>query len=366
MLIQAEPLKRLVTAILIKGGSSDEEAQVVADHLVRSNLAGHDSHGVGMLQLYVRMLKEELLKPNQKPKLVKADGSILMFDGQRGYGQAVGKMAMERAIEKCRESGLVLMTLRNTHHLGRIGTYGEQSIASGMVSLHFVNVTDHPPMVAPFRGSDARFSTNPICLAMPGTEKQAPVLLDMATSRIALGKARVALNKDEALKDGLVIDHKGHPSTDPAVMAGYLFPERQDNPGLGALTPLGEYKGYGLALFCELLGGLLSGGGTIQPEHQRQNSIINNMFTLLIDPARLVDVPWLQHEVEAIVAYAKASPPANPEEPVLIAGDPERNSKKERQRQGIPIDDATWEQILEGGETLGLTRNEMLNNLQNS
>ena len=185
MLIQSKQLKRLVADILKKGGSSNKEAQVVADHLVRSNLAGHDSHGVGMLLLYIRMLKNDMLRPNQKPKLIKKDGSILMFDGQRGYGQAVGKIAMDKAIEKCRESGLVLMTLRNTHHLGRIGTYGEQSIASGMVSLHFVNVTDHPPLVAPFRGSDARFATNPICLAMPGTKKQSPILLDMATSRIA-------------------------------------------------------------------------------------------------------------------------------------------------------------------------------------
>ena len=361
MLIQTKQLKRLVADILKKGGSSNKEAQVVADHLVGSNLAGHDSHGVGMLLLYIRMLKEDLLRPNQKPKLIKKDGSILMFDGQRGYGQAVGKIAMEKAIEKCRESGLVLMTLRNTHHLGRIGTYGEQSIAAGMVSLHFVNVTDHPPLVAPFRGSDARFATNPICLAMPGTEKQPPILLDMATSRISLGKARIALNKKEKLKYGLVIDHNGKPSNNPEVMAGYLFPDRPDNPPLGSLTPNGEYKGYGIALFCELLGGLLSGGGTIQPEHHRQNSIINNMLTLVINPAKLVDIPWMEHEVEAIVAFAKASPPANPDEPVMIAGDPERNSKKRRQFQGIPIDDTTWEQILDSGESLGLVRGEMLN-----
>ena len=69
----------------------------------------------------------------------------------------------------------------------------------------------------------------------------------------------------------------------------------------------------------------------------------------------------MQHEIEAIVAHAKTSPPAKPEEPVLVAGDPERISKKERQVQGIPIDDATWEQILECGETLGLTRKEMMN-----
>ena len=260
MLVQAESLKRIVSAILEKGGSSNNESQVVADHLVRANLAGHDSHGVGMLPFYVKMLKSELLFPNQEPQMEKTNGSIMMFDGKRGYGQAVGKTAMEQAIEKCRETGLVLMTLRNSHHLGRIGTYGEQSIEAGMVSMHFVNVTDHFPLVAPYRGSDARFSTNPICLAMPGTKKQSPVLLDMATSRIALGKARVAINKNETLEDGLVVDHKGQPSNNPGVMAGYLYPEREDNPPLGALSPLGEYKGYGLALFCELFGGVLSGG----------------------------------------------------------------------------------------------------------
>ena len=359
MLVQAESLKRIVSAILEKGGSSNNESQVVAEHLVRANLAGHDSHGVGMLPFYVKMLKSKLLLPNQKPEMKKTNGSIMMFDGKRGYGQAVGKMAMEQAIEKCRETGLVLMTLRNSHHLGRIGTYGEQSIEAGMVSMHFVNVTDHFPLVAPYRGSDARFSTNPICLAMPGTKNQSPVLLDMATSRIALGKARVAINKNETLDDGLVIDHKGQPSNNPGVMAGYLYPEREDNPPLGALSPLGEYKGYGLALFCELFGGVLSGGGTIQPGNKRHDSIINNMFTLLINPVKLVDIPWMQHEIEEITSFCKKSPPANPEEPVLIAGDPERFCEKERKANGIPIDKTTWEQILEGGETLGLSRIEI-------
>ena len=148
MLVEAESIKRIVSAILEKGGSSKNESLIVTDHLVRANLAGHDSHGVGMLPFYVKMLKSKLLLPNQKPEMKKTNGSIMMFDGKRGYGQAVGKMAMEQAIEKCRETGLVLMTLRNSHHLGRIGTYGEQSIKAGMVSMHFVNVTDHFPPVS--------------------------------------------------------------------------------------------------------------------------------------------------------------------------------------------------------------------------
>ncbi len=360
MLIHATQLLKVAAAILKQGGSHDEEAHSVADHLVRSNLAGHDSHGVGMLPIYVRMLRENLLAPNREPELVKKDSSILMFDGRRGYGQAVGKTAMEQAIEQCRESGLVLMTLRNTHHLGRIGTYGEQSISAGMVSLHFVNVIDHPPLVAPFRGSDARYATNPICLAMPGTDHQPPVLLDMATSRVALGKVRVSLNKNEPLPSGWIIDHQGQSTQDPKVMEGYLFPDRAESLPLGALTPLGDYKGYGLALFCELLGGMLSGGGTIQPEHPRRHSIINNMLTLVIDPERLVDLPWMEHEIEAVVEYCKASPPANPEEPVLVAGDPERSSQQTRTSNGIPVDDETWQQILVAGESLGLESKDLV------
>ena len=350
----------MVTSILKKGGSNTDEAQIVADHLVRSNLSGHDSHGVGMLPTYIRMLKANLLKPNQNPELFKLDGSIMMFDGNRGYGQAVGKIAMDKAIKKCKTTGLVLMTLRNAHHLGRIGTYGEQSIAAGLISLHFVNVTDHPPVVCPYGGSDARLNTYPICLAMPGTKKQPQILLDMATSRIALGKTRVAFNKCQSLIEGLVIDHSGQPSTDPAVMAAYMFPERSDNPQIGALTPVGDHKGYGLALFCELLGGMMSGGGTVQPEHSRKKSIINNMFTILIDPKRLIDLSWMHHEVEEIVKYCKASPPAEQEKPVLVAGDPERQAKNERRSSGIPLDNETWEQIQEVGKTLGLSKEELI------
>lgn len=350
LLVPARGLEAVAFAILERGGSQESEARVVADHLVRANLAGHDSHGIGMLPTYVRSLRAGLVQPNQEPELVREDGSILVFDGHRGYGQAVGRTAMAQALARCRESGLVLMTLRNAHHLGRIGTYGEQAIAAGLVSLHFVNVTDHGPLVAPFRGTDGRFSTNPICLAMPGSERQPPILLDMATSRIALGKVRVALNKGEELALGMILDADGRPSSDPRAM----FQEPR-----GALLPLGEHKGYGLALFCELLGGLLSGGGTIQPGNPRRNGIVNNMLTLVLDPERLVERPCLERELEALVDYCKASPPQRQGEPVLVPGDPERASRSGREARGIPVDATTWEEILVAGGLLGLERQEL-------
>jgi uncharacterized oxidoreductase len=213
-------------------------------------------------------------------------------------------------------------------------------------------VIDHQPLVAPYGGRDARFSTNPVCIAIPATGENPHILLDMATSRIARGKAMVAMNKGERMAEGLILDSVGEPTTDPAVM----FRE----PG-GALLPFGEHKGYGLALMCELLAGVLTGGGTIQPEHIRRGGIVNNMLTFVVDPGRLVDHDWMQYEIDAMIRHVKDSPPSTPGSPVMVAGDPERLKYAERSSAGIPLDDMTWEGIVRAAEDAGISRSTLQN-----
>ena len=350
MLIAEQHLKNVLLAILLQGGSDDYEARLVAEHLVRANLTGHDSHGAGMLPTYIKNMRAGLLHPGTAATLIRDDGAILVFDGQRGYGQRVAAEAMAAAIQRCTETGLVVMALRNAHHIGRVGTYGEQSIAAGLVSLHFVNVVDHDPVVAPFGGRDARYSTNPVCMAMPATAATPAILLDMATSKIPLGKARVAMNRGESVAAGQLLDPRGEPTTDPRVM----FREPR-----GALLPFGEHKGSGLAFFCELLAGVLAGGGTIQPGNPRLGSIVNNMLTFVVDPRRLVDHAWMQAEIDAVVSYVKASPPADSCGIVMVAGDPERQKLAERSAAGIPVEDVTWEEILQAGAEVGLSRSHL-------
>jgi uncharacterized oxidoreductase len=347
MIIREEDLKKVVREILMKAGSDEMESEIVAEHLVRANLLGIDSHGVGMLPQYIQNISKGLLKPNTPAKLIKEDGSILIFDGQRGFGQRIASEAMNAAIAKCKDTGLAVMALRNTHHIGRIGAYGEQSIKDGIVSLHFVNVVDHNPVVAPYGGRDSRFITNPVCMAMPGTKNTEPVLLDMATSKIPVGKARVAINSGKELPDDMVIDKDGNPTNDP----GVIF---SDPPG--SLLAFGLHKGYGIAIFCELLAGVLGGGGTIQPENDRLNSVVNNMLVFLVDPNRLVNIEWMHHEIDAFIAYVKASPPFDLENPVMIAGDPERKIMGIRKAKGIPMPPEDWERILVVGETVGIKR----------
>src|SRR5262249_4398801 len=259
MLVPVDVLRGAANRVIRAGGSSTAEAAIVTDHLIEANLRGHDSHGVGMLPTYIKNLNNGTLKPNEPGTVVKDDGAFIVYDGRRGYGQVVARTATQLGIDKARKSGSAVVALRNAHHIGRIGSYGEQCAAAGLISLHFVNVMGHTALVAPHRGLDGRLSTDPVCIAIPAAESGRPVILDMATSKIAQGKVRVARNKGETLPPGLIIDAKGEASRNPADM----FTEPP-----GALLPMAEHKGYALAFVCQVLAGAVTGGGTVKPANQ--------------------------------------------------------------------------------------------------
>ena len=345
-------LRRVIGTLLERAGSEPAEASRVADHLVYANLRGHDSHGIGMIPHYVHNITNETMHPNTGLSVVRDGGAVMLFDGGLGFGQRVGVEMMDRLIERARTHGAVVASLRNVHHLGRIGAYAEMAVAAGLVSIHFVNVTGHPPLVAPYRGSQARFGTNPICIGVPGTARHQPFLLDMATSVIALGKVRVALNKGERITAGTLVDARGQPTTDPKVM----FPD--DETERGALLPLALHKGYGLLFAAELLAGVVGAGGTSNPSTAHLDTIRNNMLTVVIDPSSLVEPDRMERELDTIIDYVTSSPPASPGEPVLVAGDPERMTLERRMADGIPVDPVTWDGILDAGELVGLPRSE--------
>jgi uncharacterized oxidoreductase len=315
MIIDHTKLLALANRIVAVGGSSPAEATIVAEHLVEANLRGHDSHGVGMLVAYVRDLEGGTLKANQTPEIVSDTGTISVWDARAGYGQVVARQAVEWAIEAAKKHGVAVNGLRNAHHIGRVGTYGEIAARAGMVALHFVNVASGPPPVAPFRGREGRFLT----IAIPGTDTNEPILLDFATSRVAMGKVRVAHNAGKPMLDGALLDHAGKPTTDPSVM--YTEPR-------GVVLPFGEHKGSGLALVCELLAGAIVGSATVTTMTPPERGIINGMLSIVIDPARL-----------------STREPADPDLPVLVAGEPERAARAKRIAGGIEIDDTTWAQL---------------------
>jgi len=147
-------------------------------------------------------------------------------------------------------------------------------------------------------------------------------------------------------------------TTDPAV----LFPTEGET--IGAMLPFGDHKGSGLALMCEILAGVFTGGGTIQPGNPRENTIINCMLSIIIDPLRVVtDQEWLKNELDSIINYVKSCPSADPEASVLVAGEPERQREQERSK-GVKIDKNTWKEILESAGKCGVSSDLLLSSLE--
>jgi len=340
----ARGLEAMARGLLRAAGCSEAEAGLVAEHLVGANLAGHDSHGVGMLPDYVDFLRRGLYVADQTPEVVRDAGAVVVVDARRGMGQHMAKRALDLGIARAKAEGACVVALRESAHVGRIGAYSEYCAEAGLASTHFVNVVDHGPVVAPFGGSDGRFVTNPFSAALPGPDGAAP-LLDMATSTIALGKARVAHNRGLPVPEGCLLDEAGRPTTDPAALV-----ERHE----GALTAFGAHKGSGLAVMCEIFAGALGGGRTIQPEHARHGSILNNMISILMDPSAFGDADAIAREARAFGAYVKASPPAPGVEEVLLPGEPEAASRRERGADGVPVEARTLEQVREAAVSVGL------------
>src|SRR6185437_16114232 len=274
------------------------------------------------------------LAPNQHPKATLDTGVLLALDGCKGYGQSIGRDAMQMAIERAQRHGACVMTLGNSHHLGRIGHWAEMAVAQGLISIHFVNVISHA-RVAPYAGRDARFGTNPCTIGVP-LPGEPPFVLDFATSAVAQGKLRVAHNKGVKVPLGRLIDPEGNPTQNPRYAVV---------PPFGAMLAFGEHKGYGMAIAAELLGGALTGGGTWhypESDHQR---VLNGMLAVVLDPRRLGTAEVFQREACQFLDWLREARPAPGFEHVRIPGEPERETRAMRERDGIPVDATTWKEI---------------------
>jgi uncharacterized oxidoreductase len=343
--IAADALGDFVRRILTAAGSRQDEALIVADHLVGANLTGHDSHGVGLIPTYLADVRAGRLKLNQRPERLADFGPILHFDAHFGFGHVAAREATGAAIERAREIGVAIAGLRNSHHIARVGTYGETISEAGFVGLTFANVHFGRQIVAPFGGADGRLHTNPICIAVPTEERAAPFVLDFATSRIALGKTRVAFNKQAEVSEGSLIDACGEPTTDPAVMFCEPF---------GALLPFGEHKGSGLALMCELIAGAMLGGPRNDAKDPPSQGLVNNLLAIVIDPARFGDPQRFRADVAAVLEHVKRSPAVAADAPVMTAGEPERATRRLRMAHGVPVDRRTYGELVEAAQALGV------------
>jgi uncharacterized oxidoreductase len=341
---------RLPYAMIEAAGWSEAEAAETADHLVLANLSGHDSHGVGMLPVYFQSLADGNLSSASRPQARLDAAPFLIIDAGVALGQPAARNAVEQAATMAKTGGVAILNLLDAHHIGRIGHYAEIAAQVGLISLFWVNVAGRAPMVAPFAAREARFGTNPhaIGIPVPGSD---PIVLDFATSRMAQGKARVAFNRGLAVPEGFIIDGQGRPTTEPRHLFQHGLGEHE---ALGALLPFGDHKGAGLSLIAELLSAGIVGASRID-QKPAKSWIINSLFGILIDPARLEPSEALRKaRIESYLAFVRAAKPQDEADPVLAPGDKERATRIARGQDGIPLDDQTWGQIKAAAVPFGI------------
>jgi hydroxycarboxylate dehydrogenase B len=340
--VQAEPLKQISSQIFAAAGATSDEARIVSDALVEANLVGHDSHGVLRIPDYIRWMEQQLITVGAHIKIVQETDSFAVIDGGWGFGQVVGREAMDVAIRKAEQAGVGTVTARQCCHIGRVGDYPLMAAAKGMAAVMFVNTHGGGKLVAPWGGRDRRLSANPISIAIP-RKTGTPILVDISTSAIAEGKVRSMLNRKVSVPPGNIMDADGNPITDPAKFYG---------PPPGALYPFGGHKGFALGLVTDILAGALSGAGCSRKD---ANRVGNSFLVFVIDVDRLRGEDPFSADVEQLIEYVKSSALAPGSTEILIPGEPEAMEKERRQRNGIPVDEETWRQITEVGTKYGVT-----------
>jgi uncharacterized oxidoreductase len=350
VLIPPQQLEQFLAEIFEAAGCSQPEAHRIARHLVKANLAGHDSHGAVRVVRYIPLQKDGLIHPDQQVEVAVDTPVIAVVDGKFGYGQTVAPQAVAIGIRKCQAMGLSAVALRNSGHVGRVADWAEMAAAEGLVSIHFVNAASSP-IVAPFGSSDRRFSTAPFCMGVP-VPGGAPLLLDFATSVVAEGKVLVASQGGRPIPADALIGPDGRLSDDATLLYGdYRTSGQRDvRNGAGALRAFGEHKGSGLALMCELMGGALSGGGCAKPGAR----FSNGMFSLYLDPAQIDPEDFFPAEVGRYLAYVKAARAAPPAQEILFPGEPEERTKAQRLASGIPVPAETWALIQATARSVGV------------
>jgi len=348
--VMAPDLAGLVAAIFEKAGCSRKESERIAHYLVGANLTGHDSHGVVRVPRYIQMKQEGLVHADQEVEVLVDTPVLAVVDGKYGFGQTVAPQAVELGIAKCKQMGLAAVALRHAGHVGRVADWAEIAAAQGLVSIHFVNAAAGM-LVAPFGGVNRRFSTAPYCIGVP-LPGRAPLLLDFATSTVAEGKVLVASQGGRPIPADALIGPDGITSDDPRLLYGeYRTGERRDiRKGLGALRAFGAHKGSGLALMCEILGGALTGNGCTGPDRR----FSNGMFSLYVDPGRVDPEGLFPEEVTRYLAYVKGAKSAIPDNEILVPGEPEERSRRERLSEGVPVAEETWKFLLETARSVGV------------
>ena len=328
-----EQLHQTIYELCKANGSPDEEADLVANRLVKSNLTGHPSHGVTRIPMYMAMVHLDMVKPGAKPDFLIDRGATVLINGNHGYGQVVAEKTIQVAIERARTHGVAAVGMTNLGHMGRLADYSVQAAEANCIGIVFTSTGGSSYLTAHFGGNSRRMGTNPISIALP-SDREYPIVLDMATSVFAEGKLPVMIDSGKSAPEKTVLDKDGQPTTNPA-----------DFYEGGAILPLGGeqgYKGYLLNFMVEVLAGILTGGGYVGRDEKPKFN--NCTMMVVINVEQFIAPSNFKLDLEKLIDYLKTSPTLEGQE-VLYPGEIEARYETEMLKTGIPLAEKTVEKI---------------------
>jgi LDH2 family malate/lactate/ureidoglycolate dehydrogenase len=335
MNVPASKLASQIDAVFRAWGMSDPAREACVRLMLAADLRGIDSHGAMMLPLYDELRRDGRLKMDPQVKVVRESPVTALVDGDMSLGHYPADVAMKLAIGKAKRSGLAAVAVRNSNHFGAAGVYTLQAAEAGLVGMAMTNVWNLA--IVPTRAAQAMFGTNPIAFAAPAG-KQPAFCLDMATSTVAIGKLKLAILHGKPLPRGWALDSTSRitADADAALEARLLTP-------LGGTPELSSHKGYGLAAMVEILCAMLPGAWyapTRERRHPGEKRFNVGHFFLAMDPKAFREEGEFEGDLDDMLAALRSAKRVNPDEPVLVHGDPERAQMQKRSRDGIPVPDA--------------------------
>jgi LDH2 family malate/lactate/ureidoglycolate dehydrogenase len=346
MRVPAKLIREQLESVLRAWGMSEAHADTTAEMMLETDLRGVDSHGISMLPTYDREFRAGRLNMRPSFKTLRDGPAMALIDADASLGHPVSAYAMNMAVDKCRTSGVAVVSVVNSHHFGAAGCYSRIAADRGVIGM-VTSGTRGVTMVPTF-GAEPVMGTNPLAFAAPA-RRNPPFQLDMATTTVAAGKVKVYKLNHKPLPPGWVVDAAGQTVTDPEEAFHYVF----DRPE-GGITPLGGakesggHKGYGLAVMVHILGAVLSGGSFSPLRNKTQKpSDPHNIghFFMAIDPRAFRAEGEFEDDLDQVIDVLHQARPADPAQPVLVAGDPEMTTRAERLRDGVPVPEDLMDQL---------------------
>jgi LDH2 family malate/lactate/ureidoglycolate dehydrogenase len=346
MRVPANLIQQQLLSVLTAWGMSEAHAATTALMMVETDLRGVDSHGISMLPTYDREFRAGRLNMRPQWKTVRDRPAMARIDADRSLGHPVSVHAMNLAVDKCLTTGVAVVAVFNSHHFGAAGCYSKIAADRGVIGM--VTSATRGVTLVPTFAAEPVMGTNPLAFAAPA-RKNAPFQLDMATTTVAAGKVKVYKLNHKPMPAGWVVDGDGRAVTDETQAFRHVFETHEGGiTPLGGSRELGGHKGYGLAVLVHILGGTLAGASfsPLRNRTQRDSDPHNiGHFFMAIDPGAFRDEGEFERDLDDVIDVLHGAKRADPGQPVLVAGDPERLTRAERLEQGVPVPDDLMDQL---------------------